>query len=264
MKTKTFILICICAIFTVNLSYARWPSVDPHAENYYPQSPYAFAGNNPVRNVDPDGRDWYSTTDKEGNVSYHYTEDYRSQRDLKKAGIEGTYIGMTGKTNDGSQYLSLFGSQVNTMTADGQKNLAAEMVANIDNAIINSYEADYYNNPANRDPFNSEMYSGATDMGVSMTVTPGMVSRGANVFNFGYAGGKVRYEVNNDMRGQSLDWQNGKVGPVGGYFVSIGTGANVIIQRGERNRSVNWLFPNTQSWQNTRNRADRLLLNRKW
>ena len=60
---------------------------------------------------------------------------------MKKAGIEGTYIGMTGKTNDGSQYLSLLGSQVNTMTADGKVNLAAEMIANIDNAIINSYKA---------------------------------------------------------------------------------------------------------------------------
>ncbi len=58
MKTKSFMLICICAIFTVNLSYARWPSVDPHAENYYPQSPYSFAGNNPVNNVDADGKDW--------------------------------------------------------------------------------------------------------------------------------------------------------------------------------------------------------------
>lgn len=39
------------------MTYARWPSVDPHAENYYSQSPYSFAGNNPVNNVDPDGRD---------------------------------------------------------------------------------------------------------------------------------------------------------------------------------------------------------------
>ena len=257
MKTKRFLIltaiICMASLFSVDLAYG-----------HYPVSPYVFTGGNPASGVDPDGQDWYSTTDKEGNVSYHYTEDYRSQRDLKKAGIEGTYNGMTGKTNDGSQYLSLLGSQVNTMTADGKVNLAAEMIANIDNAIINSYKADYYNNSPDRDPFNSEMYSGATDMGVSMTVTPNMVSKRANVFNFGYAGGNVRYEVNNDMRGQSLDWQNGKVGPVGGYFINIGTGANVIIQKGKENRSVNWLFPNTQSWQNTRNRADRLLLNRKW
>ena len=210
------------------------------------------------------GRDWYSTTDKEGNISYHYTEVYRSQRNLKKAGIEGTYIGITGKTNDGSQYLSLLGSQVNTMTADGKVNLAAEMIENIDNAIINSYKADYYNNSPDRDPFNSETYSGATDMGVSMAVTPGMVSSGANVFNFGYAGGKVRYEVNNDMRGQSLDWQNGEIKRIGGYQYYIGIGANVIIERGAQNRSVNWTFPNTPSWQNVRNRTNKLLLNRQW
>ena len=60
MKTKTLIPICICAIFTVYLSYARWPSVDPHAENYYPQSPYAFSSNNPINRVDKDGKadDW--------------------------------------------------------------------------------------------------------------------------------------------------------------------------------------------------------------
>lgn len=33
-------------------------------------------------------------------------------------------------------------------------------------------------------------------MGVSMAVTPSMVRRVLNVFNFGYAGGNVRYEVN--------------------------------------------------------------------
>lgn len=257
MKTNRFFIltaiICIVSLFSVNLTYG-----------YPPTSPYAFCNNNPVNNVDPDGRDWYSTTDKEGSVSYHYTEDYRSQRDLKNAGVDGTYIGMTGKTNDGGQYLSLLGSQVNTMTADGKVNLAAEMVGNIDRAIMNSYEADYYNNQANRDPFNSEAYSSATNMGISMAVTPGMVSRGVNVLHFGYAGGKVRYEVNNDMQGQSLDWQDGKVEPVGGYFTTIGTGANVIIQRGERNRSVNWIFPNTPSWQNVRNRANKLLINRQW
>ncbi len=37
------------------------PLSDLHAENYYPQSPYSFAGNNPVKNVDTDGRDYYQS-----------------------------------------------------------------------------------------------------------------------------------------------------------------------------------------------------------
>ena len=35
----------------------RWLTADPLAEKYYPTSPYAYCGNNPVIFIDPDGRD---------------------------------------------------------------------------------------------------------------------------------------------------------------------------------------------------------------
>ncbi len=38
------------------------------AENYYPQSPYAFCGNNPVKFVDPNGMDIYRYNDKTGEM----------------------------------------------------------------------------------------------------------------------------------------------------------------------------------------------------
>jgi RHS repeat-associated protein len=237
---------------------------DPLSGDYPWITHYAYCGNNPVSRIDPNGMDWYSTVDKDGKVSYTYTTEYRSQKDLNKAGIEGTYIGLTGTTNDGSQYLSLLGDRFETKTADGESNMISEMVSNIDKAIISSYHAEFLNDPANRSPFDSEMYSGATNMGIPIKVTSKMVSRGDNVFRFSYMGGTVRYEANNDMSGQSFNWQTGKVERVGGYHSSIGTGANAIVQRGERNRSVNWLFPTTQAWQKARNRADLLLNNRKW
>lgn len=59
MRTKNLFAICIFTLLTVNLVHAGWPSVDPHAENYYPQSPYTFVGGNPVSNVELDGKDWY-------------------------------------------------------------------------------------------------------------------------------------------------------------------------------------------------------------
>ena len=68
MTTKNLLAICIFSLLTVNLTYARWPSVDPKAENYYPQSPYAFAGNNPVKFVDPNGMDIYRYDDKTGEM----------------------------------------------------------------------------------------------------------------------------------------------------------------------------------------------------
>lgn len=54
MKTKRLFLliaiICIASLFSVDLAYG-----------HYPVSPYAFTGNNPVNNIDPDGRDYYQS-----------------------------------------------------------------------------------------------------------------------------------------------------------------------------------------------------------
>ena len=41
----------------------RWFSADPEAENNLSRSPYHFSGNNPLLNVDPDGKDYWSTND---------------------------------------------------------------------------------------------------------------------------------------------------------------------------------------------------------
>jgi len=57
---------------------ARTTTMDPLCEKYYDISPYAWCGNNIVRNVDLNGRDWY-----QNNESQYYTwfdddkEDYK-------------------------------------------------------------------------------------------------------------------------------------------------------------------------------------------
>ncbi|MDR2955001.1 MAG: hypothetical protein LBV43_07965 [Prevotella sp.] len=57
----------------------RFTTVDPHAENYYSHSPYAYVGNNPIIRMDPTGMDWYE--DEDGNVSWFSNETSEEYRD---------------------------------------------------------------------------------------------------------------------------------------------------------------------------------------
>ena len=77
-------------------SKARWyypaicrtTTMDPLAEKYYPTSPYAWCGNNPVRFVDPDGMDWYM--DEDSTIVW---TDYGSQQEMDDNDVQGTYLG---------------------------------------------------------------------------------------------------------------------------------------------------------------------------
>lgn len=49
--------------------FARFLTIDPHAEKYYSTSPYVYVNNNPMRFIDPDGRDWIENS-KTGDVEW--------------------------------------------------------------------------------------------------------------------------------------------------------------------------------------------------
>ncbi len=53
----------------MNPAVPRFTSVDPHAENYYSWSPYAYAANNPLRITDPTGMDWF-VNNENGNLFF--------------------------------------------------------------------------------------------------------------------------------------------------------------------------------------------------
>ena len=55
-----------------------WLSVDPMADKYPSISPYAYCAWNPVKLVDPDGRDWYQKTYENGHTSIEYCKDKAS------------------------------------------------------------------------------------------------------------------------------------------------------------------------------------------
>ncbi len=48
----------------------RWFGVDELADDYYSASPYGFVDNNPMINLEIDGRFWIRTVDDDGNVTY--------------------------------------------------------------------------------------------------------------------------------------------------------------------------------------------------
>jgi RHS repeat-associated protein len=45
----------------------RWHSVDPKTENYFSWTPFVYVGNNPIRLIDPNGKEW---VDGNGKLIY--------------------------------------------------------------------------------------------------------------------------------------------------------------------------------------------------
>jgi RHS repeat-associated protein len=219
---------------------------DPLSGDYPWITHYTYCGNNPVSRVDPNGLDWYSAFDERKKISYTYTTEYRSQKDLDKAGIAGTYIGLTGKTDDGA-YLSLFGQEFTTGTKEEQQ--IARMVQNLDETVKNYYkeniidhgfgimeEMNYFHNMA----------------------VPGTTVGKTTVFQYGE--GTVRYAAATNMSGGVFSWGSGKYSNLS-YFSPKIPGYHANVNRsgvGASFQVLHWTFPNAQVYNATRQQANTL------
>ncbi len=93
----------------------RWLSQDPMAEKYYLHSPYLFCAGNPMKFVDPEGRNWY----KKGNGVFEYYEGQLSEEEMhNKNYIQDMSFSFVDKENQ--LYYSLFGRILDYSDLEGK------------------------------------------------------------------------------------------------------------------------------------------------
>jgi hypothetical protein len=134
----------------------------------------------------------------------------------------------------------------------------AAMAKNIDNSIINKYKADYRNDPANRDLWDSEVYSGTTNMAVS-----GAKNGWTTIFD--YAGGTVRYNVAENTRDSEFDWGDGTRKTISGYMGSKIHGVSATVRRTTGNFwPATWTFSQKSIYDLRKGQAERLFRGRNF
>ena len=119
------------------------------ADKYPNISPYAYCAWNPVKLVDPDGRDWYEYVHPETHKTMvRWTESHNQDElnnELKGSGIDGKYLGVTAET--ATKYFGLMGDIVDKNEKQGEH---YRMVKDLDRAIINrSMGTAYGSSPVN-------------------------------------------------------------------------------------------------------------------
>ena len=113
-------------------------SRDPLFEKYPTFTPYAYCANNPVKFIDPDGRDWYEAVNSETKQKEIKWTDYHSQKEMDDNGVCGKYLGLTYMDKNSSTYYSLYSKAV---SYDKNKPNSIETVYKLaitDNFIINA------------------------------------------------------------------------------------------------------------------------------
>ncbi|MDR0863800.1 MAG: hypothetical protein LBO74_02565, partial [Candidatus Symbiothrix sp.] len=120
---------------------SRFMTIDPLAEKYYSISPYAYCGNNPIKYVDPDGKDLF---DFRGN--FIARDNTHIIRVINRDGTETTlsrFYAYSGSNTAVSNILSYYGNEVGIT---GRVTTGSEGTTNSDSGLAYTQEKNVYVN----------------------------------------------------------------------------------------------------------------------
>lgn len=132
-KTKQIVQILDEGESTIDISSAVTAmSIDPLCEKYYWISPYVYTANNPIRFIDPDGRDWIENT-KTGDVEWrrNVTNQDNTPKGYSYIGesYKGFSISQTYTNHTGSTMLDM---RIYYKDGDGEKKEIGGWVQTVD------------------------------------------------------------------------------------------------------------------------------------
>jgi hypothetical protein len=164
----------------------RWDRIDPLSEKYYSTSPYTYCMNNPVRYVDPDGRDGKVTGQGTKEDPYVITAEYIYKNgELTQKQIDGLNAGLNAynqmkpvkiKNSDGSASYAKY-----NLSSKGVDNPSEYRMENtrFENT---AGEPRYYGNIVGTQVDNGSEYGSANNIRIDFNIgnINAAVERGAN------------------------------------------------------------------------------------
>lgn len=142
INKATLVFLLLVFIIPLN-SFARWLSVDPKASKYPNVSPYTYCLDNPIKMVDPDGKDSYLYTwaPKGGQIGHSAMgTDIRDDQGNKTGKIQVRHLwpatGIDKKhTTAGADYLSETVDISNMDEFEGGEGRGADAIVKIEGGI---------------------------------------------------------------------------------------------------------------------------------
>ena len=190
---------------------SRWLSPDPLAEKYPWISPYAFCFNNPVKYIDPDGRDAMLVGSGTREDPYVITARYYYQNgSLNEAQVNGLNSALSAYNNSGKNGVT------EIKNADGSKSyvrydLSAQGVDNVNEARLGtafettSGDTQYYGNIVGTQPNGGDEFGSANNFRVDFNVDNINAGIGSGMNSNSLNKGVAIHEVGHNLGGEHSD-----------------------------------------------------------